>query len=88
VPDLQTVLGTRIRELRTKKGFSQESFADHCGLHRTYMGAIERGERNLTIESVLTVAKGLGMTMSQLLQGMEKQVDSPNETKIKMKDRH
>jgi hypothetical protein len=42
------------------------------------MGAIERGERNLTIESVLTVAKGLGMTMSQLLQGMEKQVDSPN----------
>ena len=44
VQDLATVLGGRIRELRRKKGFSQESFADHCGLHRTYMGGIERGE--------------------------------------------
>ena len=56
-------------------GFSQESFADHCGLHRTYMGGIERGERNLTIQTVLTVAKGLGITMSELLSGIEKQAD-------------
>lgn len=58
-----------------KKGFSQESFADHCGLHRTYMGGIERGERNLTIQTVLTVAKGLDMTLSELLSGIEKQVE-------------
>jgi transcriptional regulator with XRE-family HTH domain len=74
VDELQSVLGKRIRELRLKKGFSQESFADHCGLHRTYQGGIERGERNLTIQTVLTVAKGLGITMSELLVGIEKEI--------------
>jgi transcriptional regulator with XRE-family HTH domain len=74
VPDLKVVLGKRIRELRSKNGFSQESFADHCGLHRTYMGGIERGEHNLTIETLMTVAKGLEITMSDLLAGIEKQV--------------
>jgi transcriptional regulator with XRE-family HTH domain len=39
------------------------------------MGGIERGERNLTIQTVLTVAKGLGITMSELLSGIEKQAD-------------
>jgi transcriptional regulator with XRE-family HTH domain len=73
VPDLKVVLGKRIRELRSKYGFSQESFADHCGLHRTYMGGIERGEHNLTIETLMTVAKGLEITMSDLLAGIEKQ---------------
>lgn len=71
---LQVALGNRVRELRLKKGFSQESFADHCGLHRTYMGGIERGERNLTIQTVLTVAQGLGLTLSELLAGIEKQL--------------
>jgi transcriptional regulator with XRE-family HTH domain len=74
VPDLKVVLGKRIRELRSKNGFSQESFADHCGLHRTYMGGIERGEHNLTIETLMTVAKGLEIAMSDLLAGIEKQV--------------
>jgi transcriptional regulator with XRE-family HTH domain len=55
-----------------KNGFSQESFADHCGLHRTYMGGIERGERNLTIQTVATVAKGLGLTLSDLLKDIER----------------
>lgn len=76
MPNLQKTLGKRIRELRLKKGFSQESFADHCGLHRTYMGGIERGERNLTIQTVSTVAKGLDLSMSQLLADIEKQTDS------------
>jgi len=76
VPNLQKALGKRIRELRLKKSFSQESFADHCGLHRTYMGGIERGERNLTIQTVATIAKGLGITMSDLLADIEKQTDS------------
>jgi transcriptional regulator with XRE-family HTH domain len=75
VSNLQIVLGHRIRESRLKKGFSQESFADHCGLHRTYMGGIERGERNVTIQTVLIIAKGLGITMSELLSGIEKQVE-------------
>jgi transcriptional regulator with XRE-family HTH domain len=74
--DLQVILGKRIREYQSKKGFSQESFADHCGLHRTYMGGIERGERNLTIQTVLTVSRGLGLTMSELLSGIERQIDA------------
>ena len=77
MPQLQIVLGKRIRDLRSKAGFSQESFADHCGLHRTYMGGVERGERNLTIQSVMTIAKGLEVSMSELLAGIEKQVESP-----------
>ena len=74
--DLQVILGKRIREFRSKKGFSQESFADHCGLHRTYMGGIERGERNLTIQTVLTISKGLDLTMSELLSGIERRIDA------------
>ena len=75
MPELQVILGKRIRERRLKAGFSQESFADHCGLHRTYMGGVERGERNLTIQSVMTIARGLGISMSELLTGIEKHVE-------------
>jgi transcriptional regulator with XRE-family HTH domain len=79
VQALQVFLGQRIRDLRRKKGFSQESFADHCGLHRTYMGGIERGEHNLTIMTALTVAKGLGVTVSKLLSGIEKHVTATDD---------
>jgi transcriptional regulator with XRE-family HTH domain len=80
VQALQVVLGNRIRELRRKKGFSQESFADHCGLHRTYMGGIERGEHNLTIQTALTIARGLGITVSKLLSGIDRHVEPPADT--------
>ena len=74
--NLQSHLGKRIRELRSQRGFSQESFADHCALHRTYMGGIERGEHNLTMNTILTISKGLGITMSELLAGMEKETET------------
>ena len=74
VRNLATVLGDRIRELRREKGYSQESFADHCGLHRTYMGGIERGEHNLTIQTALTIANGLGITLSMLLADIENDI--------------
>ena len=77
VQALQVVLGNRLRELRRKQGFSQESFADHCGLHRTYMGGIERGEHNLTIQTALTIARGLGITVSKLLSGIDRLVEAP-----------
>jgi transcriptional regulator with XRE-family HTH domain len=66
--------------MRLKKGFSQESFADHCGLHRTYMGGIERGERNLTIQTMFTVAKGLDLTLSELLEGIELDCEAKQRT--------
>jgi transcriptional regulator with XRE-family HTH domain len=65
-------LGVRIRELRTRRGWSQEAFADVAGVHRTYMGHLERGEKNVSFLSILRVASALGVTLSELLAGLEK----------------
>ena len=54
--DLQARLGRNLRAFRQSKGLSQEAFADVIGVHRTYMGGIERGERNLTLVSVERLA--------------------------------
>jgi len=64
-------LGQAVRELRKAKGYSQEGFADEVGLHRTYMGAIERGEQNLTIKNVVRVSSTLGIEPSDLLSKAE-----------------
>jgi transcriptional regulator with XRE-family HTH domain len=55
--DLQRMVGRRLRELREKRGYSQEAFADVLWVHRTYLGGVERGERNLTLKSVERLAK-------------------------------
>ena len=68
---LLKVLGQRIRELRTEKGYSQEAFADHCGVHRTFMGTVERGESNLSFQNIAKVAKALDVTLSSLFEGLE-----------------
>ena len=60
-------LGTQIRNLRYAKGFSQESFADACGLDRTYIGGIERGERNLGFKNLLRIAEALDVAPSELV---------------------
>lgn len=60
-------LGNKIKELRTYKKYSQESFADKIGIHRTYMGAIERGEKNITIVTAKRISEGLDMSLSELL---------------------
>ncbi len=64
-------LGQRIRELRTEQGYSQEGFADKCGVHRTFMGTIERGESNLSFQNIAKVATTLGVTLSVLFGGLE-----------------
>lgn len=63
--------GVLIRQLRTQAGVSQEEFADWCGLHRTYIGAIERGEKTVTIETALKLAKALNLSLSQLFAALE-----------------
>ena len=73
--DILLALGQRVRELRKKKGFSQEAFADVTGVHRTWMGAIERGERNLSFHNLVLITKALGITLSQLLSGLEKRAE-------------
>jgi transcriptional regulator with XRE-family HTH domain len=71
-----TALGQRIRELRARKGYSQEAFADLCGVHRTFMGSVERGESNLNFTNLAKIAKALGVTLSQLLSGLEKRAET------------
>jgi transcriptional regulator with XRE-family HTH domain len=70
---LQKALGNRVRQLRLKRGYSQEQFADQCGVHRTFMGTIERGETNLSFQNLAKVASSLNLTLSTLLSGIERQ---------------
>lgn len=69
---LLKALGRRIRELRTKQGYSQEAFADKCGVHRTFMGTIERGESNLSFQNIHKVAATLGISLSDLFLNLER----------------
>lgn len=68
--ELHRKIGKRIRDLRLKQGWSQEDFAHRCELHRGHMGQIERGEKNLSINTLAKVSKGLGTTVSALLKGI------------------
>ena len=68
---LVKALGRRVRDLRSQQGYSQEAFADRCGLHRTFMGTLERGETNLSFHNLAKVSAALGMTLSQVLEGLE-----------------
>ncbi|WP_430454379.1 helix-turn-helix domain-containing protein [Rhodopirellula europaea] len=62
--------GERVRELRKAQGYSQEDFAYACELDRSYMGGIERGERNVALRNVERIAQTLGITLSQLMRGL------------------
>jgi transcriptional regulator with XRE-family HTH domain len=68
--ELQEKIGNRIRELRSKRGWTQEAFADMCEIHRGHMGQIERGEKDVSISTLVKVSKGLEMTVSALLKGI------------------
>lgn len=69
--DLQRSVGHRLRAHRRQRGLSQEAFADVLGIHRTYMGGLERGERNLTLRSVERLAQRLGVEPLDLLCSAE-----------------
>jgi transcriptional regulator with XRE-family HTH domain len=64
-------LGQNIHRLRKALKISQEVLAERCGLHRTYLSDIERGHRNLSFFSLLMVARGLGLTVSELTRDIE-----------------
>ena len=66
---LQKQVGARIKELREAKGITQESLADLCNLHRTYIGLIERGQRSLSLATVEVIAGSLGVPVVELFTG-------------------
>lgn len=65
--ELQRRLGRNLAALRHRRGLSQEAFADVLGIHRTYVGGLERGERNLTLRTVERLAELLGVDADDLL---------------------
>ena len=68
VGDLQKAGGRNLRAYRLERGLSQEALAEVLGVHRTYMGGIERGERNLTLKSVERMAQQIGIDPRALLK--------------------
>lgn len=69
--DIKRELGKRIRELRDSRDWSQEQMGEASGLHWTYIGQVERGERNLTLESIHKIAKAFKMKISVLFEGID-----------------
>ena len=70
--DPRKIFGNNIRIYRQQKGLSQEALADECGLHRTYIGGVERGERNVSLLNIVALAKALNVTPDRLFEGIEK----------------
>jgi transcriptional regulator with XRE-family HTH domain len=62
--------GQNIRQARKRLGLSQEQLADRCGLHRTYVGDVERGARNLGLLNVIRIARAIGTLPGKLLEGI------------------
>ena len=60
--------GKRIRQLRTERNLSQEQLVELTGFHRTYIGMVERGERNISLSNIGVFAKSFGLTISQLFE--------------------
>lgn len=82
------VLGLRIRDLRRAQGLSQEDLADKCGVHRTFMGTVERGESNLSFSNILKVASTLEMSLSALFEGVDQNVVSGGRGNAMKEDGH
>lgn len=71
--DIAKALGQRIRKYRTLKGLSQEKLAELSGCHPTYIGQIERGEKNATIESIEKISAALNVSLSKLFEKLDAQ---------------
>ncbi len=70
--DLNAIVAASVRRRRLSKGWSQEELAARCGLHRTYVGAIERSERNITLETLERLADALDCRAESLLAARKK----------------
>jgi transcriptional regulator with XRE-family HTH domain len=68
--DVQVRFGRRVRELRLARGLSQEALALESGLDRSYVGQVERGERNVSLQNMVKLAQALGVHLTELLRGV------------------
>jgi transcriptional regulator with XRE-family HTH domain len=76
--NIRVVLAENIRNYRRSKNLSQEELAEKCGLHRTYVGSVERCERNVTLSTLEVLASALGVSVPELLSKKEiAQTDKP-----------
>lgn len=66
------VFGTVLQQRRRTVGLSQEALADRAGVHRTYVGLVERGERNASLDVANAFAKALGVSLSEMIRAVEK----------------
>lgn len=60
--------GQQLKKLRVEKSLTQEQFAKKCGLHKNYIGMVERGERNPSLINIEIIAKGLDVSLSDLMK--------------------
>jgi transcriptional regulator with XRE-family HTH domain len=78
-PSLRRAFGAKVRHIRKSRGLTQLALAETCKLDRTYIGGIERGEQNPTLECITKIAKSLGVSLGGLVAG----VDEENAAKSK-----
>lgn len=68
---IKETFGKQVRKLRTSAGISQDKFALAIGMDRTYLASVENGKRNISIENISKIAKGLNITLEELFKGVE-----------------
>ncbi len=68
--DIQKLFGLKVQRLRKEKGLSQEKFALSIDMDRTYFASVEAGKRNVSIKNIQKIADGLGVSMSELFEGL------------------
>lgn len=84
--EISKIIGERLRSCRQKKKLSQEALAELAGVHPTYIGQLERGEKNATIESVTKIARALGMPLEELFANIVKSDAVENDIALKCYD--
>jgi transcriptional regulator with XRE-family HTH domain len=77
--DQLQALGGRVRAIRLRHGWSQEDLGEAAGLHRTYVGHLERGEVNLSFVNLLKVAAALGVDARELVKGLAQELGDPRD---------
>lgn len=69
--DISLSFGKRVREMRLSQGLSQEAFAAHADLDRSYLGGVERGDRNISLSNITKIALALSISIEDLMRGVE-----------------